>query len=143
MGYCASDDIAASISLVNTIQLTDDEGRNVINSARVNAAISAADEIINGYMRGRYTVPLSPAPGLIVGISVDISIFKLYERRFATELPQSIQTRYDNAIKLLREIQAGTVVLDIEIPATEVVGHYVGNKTPSDRLWSKDVLNAF
>lgn len=141
MGYCASDDIAASISLVKTVQLTDDEGLKVINSARVNAAIAAADEIINGYMRGRYTVPLSPAPGLICGISVDITVFKLYERRFATEMPDSIQKRYDNAIKLLREIQAGTVVLDIQMPASEV-GHYVGNKAASDRLWTKDVLNA-
>ncbi|MBF0517991.1 MAG: DUF1320 domain-containing protein [Nitrospirae bacterium] len=143
MGYCGSDDIAASISLANTIQLTDDDGIKVINSARLNAAIAAADEIINGYLRGRNTVPLNPVPGLIRGISVDITTFKLYERRFTTELPQSIQQRYDNAVKLLREIQSGAVVLDIAVPASPASGCFTGNKTASDREFSKDVLKGF
>ncbi|KWT77361.1 Mu-like prophage protein gp36 [Candidatus Magnetominusculus xianensis] len=91
-------------------------------------------------MRGRYAVPLSPTPGLIRGISVDITVFKLYERRFVTEIPESIQRRYDNAIRQLREIRSGTISLDIDIPAADT-GYYAGNKTSSDREFSKAVLN--
>ncbi|MEW6115378.1 MAG: DUF1320 domain-containing protein [Nitrospirota bacterium] len=142
MPYCTLDDIKKAIPESNIIQLTDDNGLGAVDQAKVDDAIAYADQIIDGYLRGRYTLPLSSVPGLIGKLSVDLAIFHLYGRKFEMELPEGIMARYKNAIKLLEQIQKGLLSLGIESSSTEA-GHYKTNKTSEDRTFSKDVLDAY
>jgi phage gp36-like protein len=113
-------------------------------SDKVDAAIAAADELINGFLRGRYTLPLASTPPLLKDLSVDIAVYKLYDRRFSANMPDSIRAKYDNAVKLLVMVQKGTVELGVADPAeTDGGGSYQTNKTSDDRTFTKDVLDSY
>lgn len=138
MSYCTLKDILEAVSEDNVIQLTDDEGLGVLNQERVDKAITTAGSIIDGYLGGRYTLPLLTVPVLIKTIAVDIAVYKLYERRFELNMPEAMSNRYKNAIKLLEQIQKGLIRLGIEPPKTEH-GYYKTNKTSEDRIFKKAV----
>lgn len=144
MGYCTLDDLKDQIPETNIIQLTDDEGLGVVNQSRVDKAITTADSVIDGYLRGRYTLPLSTVPELVKTIAIDITVYKLYERRLELEMPEAMSNRYKNATKLLDQIQKGLVKLGIESPDTGPgQGNYKTNKTAEDRTFNKSVLDKF
>jgi phage gp36-like protein len=144
MPYCTLDDLKDHIPETNIIQLTDDEGLGVVNQARVDKAITTADSVIDGYLRGRYSLPLSTVPELIKTIAIDIAVYKLYERRLELEMPEAMTNRYKNAGKLLEQIQKGLIKLGIESPDTGPgQGHYKTNKTAEDRTFSKSILDKF
>lgn len=144
MPYCTLDDIKDRIPEANIIQLTDDEGLGAANQTRVDKAVTAADSVIDGYLRGRYSLPLSTVPELIKTIAIDISVYKLYERRLELEMPEAMSSRYKNALKMLEQIQKGLIKLGIESAETGPgQGHYKTNITSDDRTFGKDVLEKF
>lgn len=144
MPYCTLDDIKKAIPEQNIVQLTDDTGAGTLDQAKVDDAIAYAEQLIDGYLRGRYTLPLSTIPGLIKMLSVDLAVFHLYSRRFELEMSESMMAKYKNAVKLLEQIQKGLVTLGIESADTGPgQGHYKTNKTAEDRTFSKDVLEQF
>ena len=96
------------------IQLTDDNEIGAVDSDVVDGVISQQDELINGYLRGRYDVPLDPVPGLVASLAIDLCAYAFYCRRAHIEIPEPIEKSYNNALKLLREIQSGTVLLGTE-----------------------------
>lgn len=145
MPYCALTDIIDQVPEQKIIELTDDENLGEVNTGRVDKAISTAGSIIDGYLRGRYTLPLSTVPDLIKTISTDISVFKLYERRREMDMPESLSNRYKNAVKLLEQIQKGLISLGIEATASAAGtgGSYKTNKTAEDREFTKEKLQTF
>lgn len=109
--YTALEKITGQLSETTVIQLTDDEQLDVVNSDRVDEAISSADAIIDGYCSGRYVVPFAPAPAIIAKCSLDMAIYNLYARRVET-MPEVRDKNYANAIKLLQSIAKGEVLLN-------------------------------
>ena len=142
MPYCALADILEKIPRLNLIQLTDDEGIGDINQDRVNAAITEAQTVIDGFLTSRYEMPLSSVPPLINHLAVDLAIYAIYSRRFETEMPAAMQARHDDSMKLLSMIQKGTVQLGIESPQS-APGSYKSNKTILDRVFSKDRMSKY
>jgi phage gp36-like protein len=144
MSYCTVDDIKKAIPEKDIIQLTDDVGTGIIDTTRTDEAILNASDIIDGYLSGGgYTLPLSPVPGIVRSICCDLAIHYLYGRRFAAEMPQGIELRQSNALKLLGLIQAGKISLGIASPDGYQDGQYKTNKTASDRIFPKDVLDSY
>lgn len=143
MPYSTLTDISNAITESSVLQLTDDEGVNEINESRVSAAISFADELINGYLRSRYTLPLGSTPPMIKDLSVNIAVYKLYDRRFPANMPDSIQKKYDGSIKLLESIQKGIISLGVEAVSEPAEGGFKTNKTSSDRIFSKEILDNY
>jgi phage gp36-like protein len=141
--YCTLEDIKKAIPEKNIIELTDDDNFGSIDEAKVQDAIDYAEQLINGYLRGRYPVPLEPVPKIIRRLAVDLAVFQLYSRRFELDMPQSMLDRRKEIIKLLEYIQAGKVLLDIETQNSPGQGYYKANKTTEDRTFSKDILNKF
>ena len=155
MSYCILDDLKKGMSAATIIQCTDDETvtpsaldpddpEQAAIMARINGAISDADELINGHLRGRYTTPLPSIPKLLTRCAVDLVIYHLYARRLDLDMPEAMQTRYKNTIKLLENIRDGKISLGIENAGAGVEpGEYKTNKTASDRVFSGRVLDAF
>ncbi len=141
--YCTLTDIKAHIPEDNLIQLTDDENLGIVNQTRIDEAISYADEMIDGYLRGRYTLPLSPVPGLIKKLSVDISIYYTYQRRLELIMPEAMENRYKNAVKILEQIQAGKISLGTAGGDSPEPGQYKTNKTSEDKVFDKETLDTF
>ncbi|MCP4259091.1 MAG: DUF1320 domain-containing protein [Planctomycetes bacterium] len=113
MPYSTLTDIKKVIPEDTIIQLTDDTGNAAVDTVKVDEAIAQADGEIDTYVGAKYTVPLSvPIPDIIRGISCDIAIYKLYKRRME-DIPETRDTSYTRAVKLLKEIRDGKQPLPI------------------------------
>jgi phage gp36-like protein len=113
--YCTSDDILGVIPEQELMQLSDDTVPPfMVNTAVVAQAISQATSLINGYIGGRYQLPLVTVPELVTTIALDISVYKLYLRRKKRALPEGVKTGYDDAMKQLRDVQAGKLSLGVD-----------------------------
>jgi len=145
MAYCDLDDLKNSISEAEIIQLTDDDDAGVVDTDKTDAAIEYADEMINGYLRGRYETPLDPVPDAVKNISIDLAMYRLFWRRNKLDIPDSMQALYKNAIDALKQMQKGVIILDIPDEGGPDTGarEIKTNKSSSDRVFSSDVLNQF
>nr|BDD46394.1 hypothetical protein 12 [bacterium] len=143
--YCALSDIVSVVPESEIARLTDDTSGRTLNENVVNEAISKGDELINGYLRSRYDVPLTSAPLLVRNISVDLAVYFLYQRRYRANMPESVENQYKTSVKTLGEIQKGFVNLGIEPQSDEggQVGIYRTNKTSSSKLFNKEFLDKF
>lgn len=88
----------------------DETPTDAIDTDVVDRAIEDADAVIDGYVGRRYQLPLAAVPALITDLSQAIAIWKLH--RF--EPPGKVKTDYEDAIRTLRDISSGSIVLDVE-----------------------------
>lgn len=143
MPYSAQADIEDSVTVERLRQLTDDESAGVVNPARVVKAITAADDLIDSYIRGTHTVPLSPVPTRIRQVSVDIATYYLYKRRREMEMPDDLVKDYDRQISFLRDVQSGKVLLDTPTAAPNKGGMFKTNKTSESRVFNSEVMGGY
>jgi phage gp36-like protein len=114
MGYCSASDITAVIANDDLVQLTNDLGGDTVDNAKITDAISYVDNLIDGYIRGRYDLPLASIPDELKYLAIDLVVYRLYSRRMYTNPPESITERKNDAMKQLKDIQAGRFNLGVE-----------------------------
>ena len=131
--YCTIEDIETQTSTPTLIQLTSDDGQEEVDRVVAQEAILYSSTLIDGYLRGRYTLPI---------LAIDLSIYRLYTRRMRNEMPEVIENNYKNAIATLRDIQKGVITLQSENDSLETASfnaeEYKTNKDIIDRLFSKE-----
>ncbi len=143
MNYCNVDDLLASrLSNEELIQLTDDAGTGSYNQDFVQAAIVSAQELIDGYLRGRLALPLNPVPGVIKNIAVVLAAYNLFRRRLSLTPPEQLRRDYDDAISTLERVQKGIIAISPEDASRGPAGYKV-NKTRRDRQFGKDRLEGY
>ncbi len=76
-----------------------------IDIAIVDRALTDADAMINGYLAGRYVLPLASTPALIADVAGAIALWKLH----ITTPEDKIKADYDAAIRTLRDIASGLI----------------------------------
>ncbi len=140
--YCTLDDIEKHTSTPTLIQLTSDDGQEIVDKTVVEEALLYSSALIDGYLRGRYSLPLDICFPLLRVLAVDLSVYRLYSRRMRNEMPEVIETAYKNAIATLRDIQKGVISLQSENDSLEVAGfnaeEYKSNKSIIDKLFNKE-----
>ena len=136
--YCSVDDLIKRISLEDLTQLSDDDGDGEYDENIVNEAIEYAQNIIDGYVGKKYQVPLDPIPEIIKRIAVDLAIYWLYSR--SDEIPEEIENRYKNQIKMLEDIAKGNISIGVLVIEEE--GVYQAGKTLDERIFKiNDIKN--
>lgn len=107
MAYTSTPLMIARVGAGLLIALTDrgDVPLGVIDAAVMAQAMADADEQINGYLMGRYALPLAVSSGLIADIAGAITLWKLH----VTSPEDKIKADYDAAIKTLRDIAQGII----------------------------------
>lgn len=147
MDYCTIEDIETQTSSPTLIQLTSDDGQESINRAVAHEAILYSSTLIDGYLRGRYTLPLNTHFPILRILAIDLSIHRLYSRRMRNEMPEVIETAYKNAISTLRDIQKGIITLQSENDLFESSGfnalEYKTNKNILDKLFGKQKMSEY
>ena len=142
--YCTIEDIETQTSTPTLIQLSSDNGQEEVNRVVVEEAIIYSSTLIDGYLRGRYSLPLDAHFPLLRILAIDLSIYRLYSRRMRNEMPEVIETAYKNAISTLRDIQKGVITLQAENDLLESSNfnaeEYKTNKNILDRLFNKGRL---
>jgi len=139
--YCTLDDIEKHTSTPTLIQLTSDDGQEMVDKTVVEESILYSSALIDGYLRGRYSLPLDICFPLLRVLAVDLSVYRLYSRRMQNEMPEVIDSAYKNAIATLRDIQKGVISLQSENDTFESAGfnvdEYRTNKSIIDKLFNK------
>lgn len=80
-----------------------------VNAAVVARALADTDAMIDGHLAGRYALPMVQVPPLVADIAIAIAIYKLH-----LQLPSDKIVRdYDQALRSLRDIAAGSVKLPV------------------------------
>ena len=80
-----------------------------IDADVVARALGDADAAIDGYLLGRYLLPLASPPPLLKDLAQAIAIYKLH-RDTASD---KVRKDYDDALKTLSQIASGTIRLNV------------------------------
>lgn len=84
------------------------DGQGGIDADTVaRACVDAAGEIDARLVAAGYTTPLNPVPSVVTAHAADIARYRLYDEH-ATEV---VIARYQHAIKFLRDVARGEVML--------------------------------
>lgn len=95
------------------IDLTDrsEQPLNAVASAAITTALSDASSIVDGYLAGRYSLPLSNVPPLVVTLAEDIALYRLY----TFDRPEKVATDHKDAMAVLRDIAKGVIRLPADV----------------------------
>lgn len=148
--YIAVSDLFTRMSEQDAVRLSnDDYTATQINEEVVNEIIDTAEEMLNSFVRGRYTVPLAPVTKLIKSMVLDIAVHGLYSRRTNITIPEPVRDAYNNTIKMLGLIQERKMHIGVSEIQSGIDGGISGgadirvNKTPEDRLFGKENLEKY
>ena len=118
MAYITEADLDEYISETTLVQLTDDDRTGAVNSDIVAEVIAGAENEVNGYLSGLYTVPIvGTVPGMITEATVVLACRRLHIRRGG--IPAAFQAQVDDTMRLLLKIAEGKVKLDIDGPTAD------------------------
>lgn len=112
MRYCTRADLGNAIPELTLIQLSnDDPSAEHPNEAVIEDGVRQAEELVDGYLRGRYNLPLDPVPTVLRDAVVYLARHWLYQRRPEGVLPDAVKDSRKDTIKLLESIRDGVVTL--------------------------------
>lgn len=109
MSYSSQAEMVSRFGEREIMELTDraEPHANMIDASVLQRALDDADAEINGYLAGRFTLPLPLVPSLLVRLASDVARYRLYDNAPTDE----VRNRYTDAVKTLRDIAAGVVRL--------------------------------
>lgn len=117
MPYATQQDLIDAFSQEEILELSqlDDSAANTIGTANVEAALDDASDLIDSYIGGRYTLPLSSTPRVLVRICCDIARYMLdrYNPR------EDVRQRYEDAIRWLEQVAKGVLSLGLDEAGAE------------------------
>jgi phage gp36-like protein len=128
MSYATYEDLLANFGEQELELVTDRDRDGSPDDGVIDDGLQFADDLINGYLRSRYDLPLSSVPRNIVGIACDIARYRYYQDQ-PTEL---VTTRYEQAIAWLRDVANG--LIDVLPPTEEIVQQPLAYSTPEPRF---------
>lgn len=110
-----------------------------IDAAVVARALADTDGIIDGYLRARYLTPLAEVPPQIADLALSIAIWKLH--RWSPD--DKIAEDYRDAMRRLREIAQGTIILTVASATPAATGGTGARMTDRARPLTADNLKGF
>ena len=136
MTYATQQNLTDRFGATELIQLTDRANTGLIDVTVLNQALADADSQIDGFLAGRYALPLASMPKILVQTACDLARYNLYKDA-VTEL---VQKRHDDAIKFLTLVGQGKISLglDVALQLPPATGGPVN--TPATRIFNKTNL---
>ena len=105
MRYVTRDAIGAFIPPATLLQLSnDDPAADAPDEAVIASVVAEMEDLVDGYMRGRYTLPFDPVPTVLRGAALSLIRYELYARRPEGAIPDAVTDARKHAIKLLETI---------------------------------------
>ena len=138
MSYVTLAQLTARFGEQMLISLTDRgvDALGVIDTDVIDRALAETDALIDGYLTGRYALPLTTSETLLVGVAQAITIYNLH----LYETPEKITADYKAAIRTLEQLAQGTIKLSaagVEAPSTGTTGAQI---TDRERPFTEDNL---
>jgi len=112
MRYCTRADIGKAIPELTLTQLSNDDPAAMLpNEEVIEDGVRQGEELVDGYLRGRYSLPLDPVPTVLRDAVVFLTRYWLYQRRPEGAIPDAVKDSRKDTIKLLESIRDGVVSL--------------------------------
>ncbi|KAF1054754.1 MAG: hypothetical protein GAK43_00703 [Stenotrophomonas maltophilia] len=112
MHYCTRADIGRAIPELTLTQLSnDDPTAELPDESVIEDGVRQAEELVDGYLRGRYDLPLDPVPSVLRDAVVYLTRHWLYQRRPEGAIPEAVKDSRKDTLKLLESIRDGVVTL--------------------------------
>ena len=107
MPYCTQSQLVERFGEAMLVALTDraDVPTGAVSAAVVTRGIAEADAMIDGYLGGRYALPLAATPALIANLSQVITLWILH----LSEPEAKVKADHDAAMRSLRDIAQGVI----------------------------------
>src|SRR3984957_17650856 len=89
------------------VQLTnEDPTASTVNTTPITQALTDASAEIDGYIEGRFTLPLTDPPAVLNRLATDIAMYRLQSLRPLHDL-EDARKRYEDGVAMLIKVQAG------------------------------------
>lgn len=144
--YASVSDMIARFGETQIIRLSRPEDRTAetVDEEKVNIALTDASALIDGYIRGRYLVPIAVPPAEIVRAACVLARYDLSDTERSSPSDEMSKGRAD-VIKWLEAISKELVNLDVP-RALVSGGDQVGSGpriSDRGRVFSQDTLRGF
>lgn len=110
-----------------------------IDAAAIDRAIASADALIDGYLKVRYALPLVATPAIVQELSMTIALYKAHPN-VASE---KVRKDFEDAMKMLDKISAGTIRLDVAGVEPEASGSSGARITDRERPMTATNLKSY
>lgn len=80
---------------------------DLADDAQLTEYLTAAQAEVESYVANRYALPLEPVPAILLELVGQIARYRAYTE----QPPEHIRQVYEDAVRRLREISAGTAAL--------------------------------
>jgi phage gp36-like protein len=139
MTYATQQNMIDRFGQQELTELTDRARSGAIDSSVTAKALADADAEINGYLVARYTLPFASVPTVLERLACNMARYYLYEDRVTDQVRQ----RYDDAIKFLKGVAAGTVSLGVDAANAAPAQSSGPDFSAPDRVFTTDTLSDY
>ena len=95
------------------VQLTnEDPAQTVIDTSVIDQALADASAEIDGYLDGRFALPLNDVPLVLNRLACDVAMYRLQSLRPIHDMADA-RKRYEDAVALLVRVARGEVTLGL------------------------------
>jgi phage gp36-like protein len=115
--YLTAEEYVDRYGVTETIRLTDEDRRGVVDGPKLEAAIGDATDTADAYIGTRYTTPLLGVPRIVKSIVASLARENLHKTKPTPE----VKDRAELARQQLRDIAAGRMTLPVDQGAEEPV----------------------
>ena len=113
MSYATPQDLINRYPNRDLVQLSNEDPTiTTINTTVLQQSLDDASAEIDGYLGGRFTLPLTDAPEVLSRLACDVAIYRLQSLRPIHDLADA-RRRYDDAIAMLTKVASGAMTLGI------------------------------
>lgn len=134
MTYATRADLEA---LYGTDEITQRE--SMLPAGAVAAALVGADATINGYLSGRYTVPLNPVPADLPARAAALARYAI----LGEATTERARSDYEDVIGWLKDVAAGRVTLpQAQVAASTATGGKAATRT-RPRIFGAEDLEGY
>ncbi|MBF0186015.1 MAG: DUF1320 domain-containing protein [Magnetococcales bacterium] len=109
MAYATIADLIQRYGEDELIQRSDRRAGRIRDDVVINQALADASAEIDSYLASRYSLPLSGVPDVLVRLCCDVARYRLW----ADKVTEIVRTRYEDAVRQLKDIARGQATLGI------------------------------
>jgi phage gp36-like protein len=92
-----------------------------------------ASSLIDGYLAGRYPLPLAHVPTALVPICCDIARHRLY----GEQAPEQIAKRYEAAVAFLKSVGRGELALGLSVDGEQLESQNLAELQSDGRVFGR------
>lgn len=138
--YANTQDIIARYSQAEFDLVFDRDGDGEVDQDAAERALADASAEIDGYLVGRYPLPLQDPPPVLVSLAVDIA---MYKGSVSTAITEEKRARYEDVVKFLTKVSEGKIMLRADSEGNQMAVADLPQLSAPGRVFTNETLGNF